>query len=384
MSNTAFLTIDYWSLLLLFGALQGWFFALVLFFYRSGRSDSNKILAFLLTIFSLHLTEYVAISAGAYQQMPHVIAATLPVVFLTGPLYYLYTASLLTRKFRIDIKRTLHFLPALLCYLIFLPFYTSPAEAKAAELSTILEDGYVVFPLGLFVVMALSSVQMLVYFYLAYADLQRFETAFKQNAASTSILNLSWLKRISLGFSLYIFLFFVAYFQLFFLRGHRQEVSYAPVLLLAFFIHMVAYHAIRYPGIFAADGREGTAPKYQKTALTEKRSCEIRDKLLAHMASEKPFLQPDLKLSDIANTLNILPNHLSQVINAELDKNFFDFVNEYRVEEAKRKLLDDRYGHYTILAIALDAGFSNKASFNRVFKKHTGHTPSEFVRAEKG
>jgi AraC-like DNA-binding protein len=80
----------------------------------------------------------------------------------------------------------------------------------------------------------------------------------------------------------------------------------------------------------------------------------------------------------------MVPNHLSQVINAELNKSFFDFINEYRIAEAKRRLLDGRFEHYSILAIALEVGFNNKASFNRVFKKHTRMTPSDFVKSAGG
>ncbi len=81
--------LDLWSVLLLFGALQGMFFAVTLMFHAKGNKTSNRLLSFLLFIFSLHLAEYVMLASGFYQRAPHCIGATLPVVFLIGPIYYL-------------------------------------------------------------------------------------------------------------------------------------------------------------------------------------------------------------------------------------------------------------------------------------------------------
>jgi len=326
----------------------------------------------------------VLIASGLYRQAPHFIGTTLPVVFLIGPIYYLYAVSLLQEDFHIALKSALHFVPAILCYLILLPFYAKPAAAKIAFLAGIIKSGYVIFPLDQFILMALCTCQMLVYFYLTFAVLQNFEENFMRESASTEILNVSWLKKISLWFSLYMMLFFIAYFQLFLLKAHRQEVFYVVMLILSGFIHAVGYHAIKQPEIFSGAKIKPAAPKYQKTALPEQKSKTCLEKLLQIMEKERPFLKPELKLSDLAESLNIAPNHLSQVINAELGKNFFDFINEYRIDEVKRRLVDARFEHYSILAIALDVGFNNKASFNRVFKKHTNMTPSDFVKSQSG
>ena len=378
------LAFDFWAILLLFGALQGLFFAFTLFLHPKGNKTSNLLLSFLLFIFSLQLAEYVMIASELYQQTPHFIGTTLPVVFLIGPIYYLYALSLLYKDFNIDVKRALHFVPAILCCLFLLPFYAKPAAAKIAFLAGIIKNGYVIFPLDQFILLALSTCQMLAYFYLTFTVLQNFEENFMHESASTEILNVSWLKKISLWFSLYMMLFFIAYFQLFLLKAHRQEIFYIVMLILSGFIHAVGYHAIKQPEIFSGVKIKPAAPKYQKTALPEQKSKIYLEKLLQIMKEKKPFLNPELKLFDLAETLEIAPNHLSQVINAELDKNFFDFINDYRVEEAKLRLVDAKFEHYSILAIALDVGFNNKASFNRVFKKHTSMTPSDFVKAQSG
>ena len=101
------------------------------------------------------------------------------------------------------------------------------------------------------------------------------------------------------------------------------------------------------------------------------------------MDKNKPFLDADLTLASLAKELKIPPDHLSQVINSELSVNFYDFINGYRVKEAQKRLLDPKNRVYSILGIALNAGFNSKASFNRIFKKHIGITPSQYISSQK-
>ena len=86
----------------------------------------------------------------------------------------------------------------------------------------------------------------------------------------------------------------------------------------------------------------------------------------------------DLTLQDLADTLSISPHNLSEIINTQLGKNFYDFVNGYRVDAVQQRLTDPAYAHLTVLAIGLDAGFNSKSSFNAVFKKHVKMTPSQY------
>ena len=96
------------------------------------------------------------------------------------------------------------------------------------------------------------------------------------------------------------------------------------------------------------------------------------------MEDDKLYQQPNLNLNEVAQVLRCNPKQLSKLINEEFDQNFSDYINQYRIEEVKQKLHLKEYEHYTILAIAMDAGFNSKSSFNAVFKKSTGLTPSAF------
>ena len=96
------------------------------------------------------------------------------------------------------------------------------------------------------------------------------------------------------------------------------------------------------------------------------------------MEKEKPYLEMGLTLAVLAGKLFVSSNHLSQVINEKLNKSFFDFVNGYRVEEAKRLLVSPLSSRLSILGIGMEAGFSSKSAFYTSFKKLTGMTPSKF------
>ena len=103
-------------------------------------------------------------------------------------------------------------------------------------------------------------------------------------------------------------------------------------------------------------------------------------RLLAHMHTARPYLEPELTLGELATQLRTNTSWLSKVINTGCGQNFNDFINEYRVREAERRLRDPQFRHYTLLAVALEAGFNSKSTLNRVFKKLRGVTPSEAAR----
>jgi len=127
---------------------------------------------------------------------------------------------------------------------------------------------------------------------------------------------------------------------------------------------------------------DGEKPKYRRSGLTEEQANEYLTRLQDYMQSAKPFLDPELTIKDIADHLNISRHYITQIINEKLNKNFFQWINDYRIEEVKKLLLDPKYNHLTIVALAYDCGFNSKSAFNAIFKKGTGMTPSEFRRVQ--
>ena len=123
---------------------------------------------------------------------------------------------------------------------------------------------------------------------------------------------------------------------------------------------------------------EVSEPKYERSGLKEKDAKKHLQQLFKYMDQEKPYLDVDLTIHDVSKALEIPRHYLTQVINGLLGKNFYTFINEYRIKEVKKLLVNDEYSKYTLTSIAYEAGFSSKSSFNSIFKNSTGMTPSQF------
>ena len=127
------------------------------------------------------------------------------------------------------------------------------------------------------------------------------------------------------------------------------------------------------PGI--GSSVETNSAKYQRSALTQDQAKRIADKMNTAMAEEKLYLDSNLSLHKLATFLVISPNYISQTLNETLNVNFFDYVNQWRIEAAKEKIIANQN---TVLHIALEVGFNARSSFYKAFKQQTGKTPSEF------
>lgn len=118
--------------------------------------------------------------------------------------------------------------------------------------------------------------------------------------------------------------------------------------------------------------------KYRHSALSNDESTEYLNLLLKKTKKDKFYLDPNITITKVAEDLGTLPLYLSQIINKDLNKSFTDFINSYRIEEAKEKLSSEKYRHIKIAAIAFESGFNSISSFNTAFKKQNNCTPSEF------
>ncbi len=123
--------------------------------------------------------------------------------------------------------------------------------------------------------------------------------------------------------------------------------------------------------------------KYRTSSLSKKERDAYMNQILDYMETEKPYLDYELTLGKLADALEIPSYHLSEVLNEALGKNFYDFINIYRVEAVKEHMADPKTSNLTLLAIAFDAGFNSKTAFNRAFKKATGLSPSRFKQQLK-
>ncbi|WP_071145048.1 two-component regulator propeller domain-containing protein [Bacteroides ihuae] len=121
--------------------------------------------------------------------------------------------------------------------------------------------------------------------------------------------------------------------------------------------------------------------KYKANRLSDEECKNIYEKLTAYMNEQKPYINPDLKIADLAHAIDTSSYSLSYVFNQYLNQSYYDFTNEYRIAEFKKLVNDSQYSRYTLSALAELCGFSSRASFFRSFKKSTGITPNEYIRS---
>ena len=378
------ITFNIWAVLILIGAGQGLFLSIYLFTKKENRA-ANKWLAFLLAVVSIHLLEYAADISGLTLKFPFLLTISYPLLFCMGPLYFIYCRYLLDKNYQVTFKTALHFLPALLVLFMMMPFYLMPASEKVAYIEGLSENGAIKIPIEQLVFMALHVIQTVIYIFAAYKFIGKKEEVLKKYSSDVfAVKKLDWLRIFSFYFSIYMLFYFLLVVLLVFINAYQVQVDYLMVLITALSLFSIGYVAIGSPEIFKTtpdSELQNVEKNVNEKPIAQIRSNnkfpELKEKLLLFMESNKPYLKSDLKISELANSLSVPYYQLSQLINDEFSVNFYDFINKYRVEEAKKLLIEDTR-NFKILAIAYEVGFNSKATFNRVFKKITSFTPSEF------
>ncbi len=165
--------------------------------------------------------------------------------------------------------------------------------------------------------------------------------------------------------------------------GRFPDVRLLFVALTAL-IYWISYKQISKPDLFVVMENPvvaltiGNYRKYANSGLRSEEAQRISDLLQQSMSQHKLFTQTDLTIDALSVKLNVPRHHISQVLNERFHKSYFDFINDFRLEEVKIKLENHRFNHFTISAIAMDSGFKSVSGFNDLFKRHIGMTPSKF------
>ena len=370
--------LDTLALIHLVGAAQGFFLALTLA-VRQQNTFANRLLGLWMFVCSCDLFSLFLYEKSYLVHVPHLLAITYSFPFLYGPLLYLYTRALITAQPSLAPRQLLHLLPFALHHLSMWPFYLQSGAAKLDFLRAFEENAR---PEGMEIVSGLKIAHGLIYFAFAFTLLRKHKGAIRTSFSSIEHINLNWLQ-ILVSFQ---GTFWGGILILYLLRfgGLDLGPTLDPIVYLGatVLIYLVGYFGLRQPEIFTSAPAEESAAseKYVKTRLEEERARQYLQELVEHMEREKPFTRSTLTLQELADEVSMAAHHLSQVINDRLQQNFFDFVNSYRVKEVQERLSSPDTENLTILAIAYEAGFNSKSTFNNIFKKQTHMTPSEFRR----
>jgi len=198
-------------------------------------------------------------------------------------------------------------------------------------------------------------------------------------------MNLKWMRYLVV--SMLVLIVIVMILNMF--RVGKKEAIYymAGEIIMAcatIWVFTIGYYGIKKAPVFISFEKFFTNSelknKYQNTRLEESIAETIRKELLIKMETDKPFLNPKLNISDLAKKISFPSYQISQVLNDKMGMTFFDFVNNYRIQEIKNRMREENFEQLTLLGNALECGFNSKASFNRIFKKTVGMTPSEYYK----
>ncbi|MBN2431962.1 MAG: AraC family transcriptional regulator [Acidobacteria bacterium] len=344
--------------------IQLWLFALFLAWPYPGRSPAHRLLALFLFIKSLGIVTHLL--ARRPEILPDVLFLLVPFIFVWSPVMDLYVRATLEPDFSLRRRHGLHLLPFLLSAGYFLTVYhlqSDPVKARiVAGLDTATPVAAGVMEIG-------YLVQVLAYLVVAAFHVNRHRAALPEPARR-------WLALFLGGFGL----IWLADGGLMLARllGKRSPMDPwgSLVMVLIFgYANLVLYMGWRHPQLFSGNG---AAPRYRYSPLSTADKADILRRLQASMAGDKAFLDPNMTLSRCGRRLGITPRYISQVLNETLATTFTDFINEYRIAEACTHLAAPHPDDRSIMEIMLASGFTNKSTFYRVFRKHTGRTPLEY------
>ncbi len=345
-------------------------FSLLLIWKKGETIIADHILMLLLVSFGLELG-YSWLNLCYIPSLPNLILFP----FLFGPLLYMYTQLMTSEKPRIRKDSLPHLIPFVVFTSLALIF---PHSIYKFKFPYIKHEDNSWFHVANFICFIIS---MLVYWRKITRLLKRHQkNVLDQFSEDTDVINLSWIYYLAI-FIFAGFIISVAFDLVISFTGFSFLKSVIPLhigILLA--TYSLSFFGFRQEAIF----EEQKFERFQTEPVVEENKPESvseKELLMQFLVKEKPHLRRNLTLKDLADQLSMPTYRLSELINNELEKNFFTLINELRVEEAKQRISSGEYSNLTLSAIGFDSGFNSKSTFQALFKKFTGMTPSQYKKA---
>lgn len=348
----------------------------------------NKSIAEIILLLWICTSGYVTLSYllvynGNYLKYPTLTAIGSYIPLLSGPFMYLYI-KYQTKPLFFQKADLLHFVPFILSNLLFTSFYFLPFEAKQEVLSN-KTPNYEIQGLIKLIATYLSGI---IYITWSFVLLYSYKKRLKKEFSNPENISFNWLLMLNIGLSIiWIIVMFIQDDSIIFSSGSIY------IMCIGFFgisqVKVFTERDLLYVQNRDQQKDQTTEAKIKKDLNTKQAKLvdgnieDIYSKTIELVKREKLYLNPELKVLDLAILLDIHPNLMSKAINQVSEANFYDLVNKMRVEEFINRSKMEDAGQYTIIALAYDAGFNSKASFYRNFKTITGMSPSEFLKSEQ-
>jgi AraC-like DNA-binding protein len=232
--------------------------------------------------------------------------------------------------------------------------------------------------------------QVIPYCIAAYREIVAYQKHLFLYASNTDAINLKWLQKVVICVLIITALWLID--NVFKLAKTNVYFDHFASLIYLGGIFFIAYFSLKQKEFFQLNKLEkeeidviiietSNLEVNQKKLISGAYLQEMKSNLIQVMENKKPFLDPELSLFKLASQLDVSSHILSYIINKGCNENFYQFVNRYRIEEAKKMILDPNMKHLSLIGIAFEVGFNSKTVFNTTFKKTTNQTPSQFKKA---
>ena len=361
---------------------NAFFFSLLLFQKKSRMIHDNILIVWLMYL-GLFIGGYSLYSHELFTQFNLLSASFVSLFMLQGVFLYLYSSRLVSKQKRFNKKSLLHLLPfvAFNIYLLVASFF--PDIAHEIRLENVHTNVHHPLLFQFFLIITLLSGPF--YFVLTLDLLKKHDIQIFNNfSSSDNNINLKWLRKLVIVFGVvWTALIIITVIHHVFNLFSMVFCTDSLFLSLSVFVILIGYFGLKQNVIFENELEQQPAideekMKYSGSTLKDDEATKYTEQLAEYMLRERPYLNPELTLTQLASDLDITTHHLSQIINEQFKLNFFEYINQFRVEEVKARIKNPKFENYSLLGIALDSGFNSKSAFNRMFKKFTNQTPSQF------
>ncbi|RIW13338.1 AraC family transcriptional regulator [Algoriphagus lacus] len=359
-------------------------FLCLLLVKKKEKSTAEIILLFWIFASGYITFSYLLVYNGNYLNYPTLTVLGFGIPLLSGPFMYLYI-KYQTKPLYFSKIDLLHFIPFVLSNLLFIQFYFLSFDSKIE----FLKGQSSVFETENFLRFIATCVSGIVYILVCFFYLHSYRKRLKFEFSYLDSINFNWMLMLNIGLLL-------VWIIVIFIPDDRIIFSSSSIYLICLgFFGISQAQIFTERELFFVQSKSDLADSDNKEYLTETLLAkdessniqyfeEIYNKSIELIKVEKLYLNPELKVLDLAILLNVHPNLMSRAINQISGANFYDLINKMRVEEFIRRTRTEDSQKYTIMAMAFDSGFNSKATFYRNFKAIVGTLPSEFLKSNQG
>ena len=376
-----------YAFILILAATQGFLLILAINHLQNNNKSANRLLSILITLISLALLARVStVPRDVFQTFPKLLLLPdLLIYFIYGPVFFFYIQKLLTIPPKSVKKRWMHFIPASIHFISYLPLAFLPHQVFIDRV--VREEIHIAF-----IISGGFALLFNAYYWFRCFKLVKY---YQKNSVDNHSFdeNIQYLNTV-LALKAIVLLIWLStciiYATGLFSKFKTIELTETSTdiiwLVFSSITYCLGYFAITQPEVFkqiAPEDIETAPPSEEKTerhTMPNEELSLLKRQLMELMNNEKPYLNAQLTLAELAEKASMTSHNLSRVINEGFSRNFYDFVNSYRVEAFKKEIEQKQHMQKTLLAIAYEVGFNSKSSFNRSFNKLTNMSPSKYLK----